>query len=102
MRPGLRRLVWPEATSVTQTLLSMMYAIRGPSGLQVKAEATDHGFLVTCPSEPPLGEIVQSYTTLALSSLRNAIWEPSSELRNQWRGPWMTGNRRSALNVSRR
>ena len=56
----VRRLVWPECTSVTQTLLSMTWAIQRPSGLQVKAEATDQRLLVICLGEPPSGEMVQS------------------------------------------
>ena len=37
---GVNRWVRPDATSVTQTLLSITYAKCLPSGLQVKAEAT--------------------------------------------------------------
>ena len=57
---AVRRLVRPVARLVTQTLLSMTWAIWRPSGLHVKAEATGQAFRVTCLGGPPLGEIVQS------------------------------------------
>jgi hypothetical protein len=79
----VRRLVWPEATDVTQTLLSITWAMPHPSGLHVKAESTDQRLLVTCLTAPPLGETVQSCTTPASSFIRKAIWEPSGELRSQ-------------------
>src|ERR1035437_1643136 len=79
----VRRLVGPEATSVTQMLLSITCAICPPFGLQVNAEAIGHGLLVICRKDPPQGETVQNCTTPASSFIRKAISEPSGELRSQ-------------------
>src|SRR5438552_13028453 len=89
---GVNRWVWPDTTSVTQTLLSITYAKCLPSGLQVKAEATLQELRVTWVVGPPFGETVQNCTMPASSFIKNAIREPSGELRSQWRGPCMPGN----------
>lgn len=44
---GVIRVVIPEAASVTQTLLSITWAIVFPSALQVNAEPMSHAFLVS-------------------------------------------------------
>ena len=79
----VRRLVFPVATSVMQTLLSMTCATCRPSGLQVNEEAMLHSFRVTCSGKPPLGDTIHNCTIPESSFIRNAMREPSGELRSQ-------------------
>ena len=54
---GVSRPVPPEAILVTQTPLSITWAIHRPSGLQEKAESMRKPSRVTCRGSPPVGDI---------------------------------------------
>ena len=81
-------------TSTTEIRLSITAAIWSPFvgfGFQENADITPCTDLVICVGCPPFGDTVHSCGIPWLSFIRQAIWDPSGELRSQCRTlePWV-------------